>query len=93
MTMDGEYTATIDRIVDGETAVVLLEDNGEVIEQFDMPVKRLPSECDVGSVVTVVVGDDKIVKITSQPDETATRRERLREQFDRLSKRLGDDEE
>lgn len=30
--MEGNYTATIDRIVDGETAVLLLEADGEVIE-------------------------------------------------------------
>ena len=90
--MQGEYTATIDRIVDGETAVLLCEENGDVIEQFDVPIERLPDECGAGGVVSVTVADDEIVAIEARPEETATRRERIRERLDRLSKRLSDEE-
>ena len=92
--MDGEYTAVVDRIVDGETAVVLIEADGEqdVIEQFDIPVEELPDECGSGSVLSVVIADDEIVEMTFRPEKTQNRRERMQEQFDRLSKRLGDEE-
>lgn len=90
--MDGDYTATIDRIVDGETAVVLIEDDGDVIEQFDVSVEQLPEECAAGSVVSVTVTDDEIVSTAARPDETTDRQKRIREKFDRLSKRLGDEE-
>lgn len=90
--MEGEYTATIDRIVDGETAVLLLEEDGEVIEQFDVPADRLPTECESGGVVSVTVENGGIVRIEPRPEATAERSERIEEKFDRLSRRLGDDE-
>ncbi len=88
--MEGEYTATIDRIVDGETAVLLLEDDGDVIEQFDVPVSRLPTDCAAGAVVSVTVDDDEVVSISPRPEATADRSERIREKLDRLSRRLDD---
>lgn len=89
--MPETYTATVDRIVDGRTAVLLLEADGEVFEQFDIPVERLPADCEEGSVVSVTVEDETIITIELQPEETAERSERIREKLDRLSKRLGDD--
>lgn len=89
--MDGRYTATIDRIVDGETAVLLLEEDGNVIEQFEISTQQLPAECDAGSVVSVIVSDDEITEVILRAEETETRRNRIREKFDRLSKRLDDD--
>jgi hypothetical protein len=88
---DGEYTAVIDRIVDDETAVLLCEDDGDVIAQFDVAVDRLPEDTDSGSVLSVTVTDDSIVTMTAVPEETRTRRQRLQETFERLSKRLDDE--
>lgn len=90
--LDGEYTGTIDRIVDGETAVVLLEEDDDVIEQFDIPVDRLPADYEAGSVVSATISNGEIVEVTVRPDETADRRQRIQEKFDRLSKRLDDEE-
>ena len=90
--MDGEYTAIVDRIVDGDTAVVLIETDGDVIEQFDIPAVELPTECAPGSVLSVVITANEIVEMTLQSEETQDRRERIQERFDRLSKRLGDEE-
>ena len=89
--MNGKYTATIDRIVDGETAVLLCLTD-EVSEQFDVAVERLPAGCDAGSVVSVTVDNGVVVAIESDPNETAERRERIREKLDRLSRRLDDSE-
>ena len=40
------YTAVLDRIVDGETAVLLLEDEdeGDVVDELAVPVDRLPAD-------------------------------------------------
>ncbi len=89
--MEGVYTATIDRIVDGETAVLLLEEDGDVIEQFDVPIARLSDDTGEGSVVRVTVVDDEVDSIEPAPDATAARAERIREKLDRLSRRLGDE--
>lgn len=91
--MEGEYTATIDRIVDGETAVLLCEADGDVIDQFDVPIDRLPDGCVAGGVVSVTVVDNEVVAIEARSEETTTRRERIREKLDRLSKRLPDNDE
>ena len=89
--MEGEYTATIDRIVDGGTAVLLLEEDGELIEQFDVSTDRLPTECESGSVVSVTVENGEVVRIEPRPEETTERTERIERKFDRLSRRLGDE--
>lgn len=38
----GVYDATVDRIVDGEHVVVLVESNGQVIAQYDLARDRYP---------------------------------------------------
>lgn len=87
---DGEYTATVDRIVDGETAVVLIEAEGDVVDQIDLPVERTPSGCEAGSVVSVTVTDGELTDIVTRPDQTKDRRERIEEKLGRLSRRLDD---
>ncbi len=42
-TVSGFYGATVDRIVDGEHVVVLIEANGEVVEQFVFPRDEYPT--------------------------------------------------
>ena len=41
--VSGFYGATVDRIVDGEHVVVLIETNEEVVEQFVFPRDRYPA--------------------------------------------------
>ena len=90
--MDGAYTAVVDRIVDGETAVLLLEDDGEVVEQRDVPVETLPDAARIdGGVLLVTVEGETITEYEYLPDETAKRRERAQERFNRLSKRLSEE--
>lgn len=88
---DGEYAATVDRIVDGETAVLLIEDDDAVIEQVTRPLEELPADCGAGSVLEATVMDGELVEITPRPEETADRRERIAEKLDRLSRRLDDE--
>jgi len=88
--MDGTYIAVVDRIVDGETAVVLVEDDEEVREQFDIAVEELPTEVDEGSVLEVKMADGEIAGITYLENETESRQQSAQERFDRLSNRLSD---
>ena len=86
--MDGTYTGIVDRIVDGETAVMLLEDDRKVIEQFDIGVGELPAEAGEGAVCSVTVADGKIQSMVYRVDKTESRQKRAQDRFDRLSKRL-----
>lgn len=85
--------AVLDRVVDGETAVLLVEEAGEVVDEFTVPVDDLPdpeAERLEGSVFEVVFEDGELDEATLRPDETASRRRAAQERFDRLSERLGD---
>lgn len=89
--MDGTYTGVVDRVEDGQTAVILIEEDGDVIEQFDVPVDRLPEpaqEC--GGVVSVTIENEELVDIAYRAEETRERRSAMQDRLDRLSKRLSD---
>ncbi|MFA9418165.1 DUF3006 domain-containing protein [Natrinema sp. HArc-T2] len=92
--MDGTYTGVVDRIEDGEIAIILLEENGQVIEQVDVPVARLPEPAQTdGGVLSVTLEDGDIVSMEYRPDATRDRRESAQEKLDRLSEKLSDREE
>ncbi len=92
--MDGTYTGVVDRIEDGEIAVILLEEDEQVIEQVDVPVNRLPEPARTdGGVLSVTLEDDEVVSMEYRPEATRDRRESAREKLDRLSERLSDHEE
>ena len=89
--MNGTYTATVDRIVDGETAVILVEDDRDVIEQFDIPADQLPEEAaGEGSVLTVEITDDAIMELQYNAEATDRRRQTSQDRLDSLSSRLSD---
>ena len=92
--MNGTFTATIDRIVDQRTAVILIEDDGDVVEQLDVPVERLPESTQKeGGVVTIELTDGEIDAIRYEPEQTRRRREAAQNRLERLSKRLKDEDE
>lgn len=92
MMLDGTYTATVDRIVDEETAVILLEDDDDIIEQLDVPIEELPEAGrDEGSVLAVTVADGEFVTAEFRPEETANRSVAIEEKLDRLSRRLSEE--
>ena len=91
MMIDGTYTGVIDRIVDDETAVILIEDDGEVRDQRDVPVERVPEDaCKEGSVLAVTIEGGEIERLKYQPEETEERRESAQERLDRLGSRLSE---
>ena len=91
--MTDAYTAVLDRIVDGETAVFLLEAEGRVVDELTVDVDRVPEDGrHDGAVFDVVVADGELLEASYRPEETDARRKAAQERFDRLSRRLGDDE-
>lgn len=92
--MTESYIGAVDRIVDGKTAVILLEEDGEVIEQLNVPVEQLPDEAqEGGAILEVTVDDGDFVNAEYLAAETNQRKETARERLDRLSKPLSEKDE
>jgi hypothetical protein len=90
--MDGTFTGVVDRIVDGETAVILLEDDDDVIEQIDLPVDDLPAQAkEDGGLLRITLQDGELISLESAAEETRSRRESTQEKLDRLSRRLSEE--
>ncbi len=88
--MTETYTATLDRIVDGQTAVLLLEE-GETVDQLDVGVTTLPPEAQhEGAVLEITVEASELCEAEYLPDTTQSRKESAQERLERLSKRLSD---
>ena len=89
--MSESQTAVLDRIVDGETAVLLCEADGEIVDELTVPVTELPDDGrEEGAVFSISVDGGELETIDYRPDETESRREAAQNRFDRLSERLGD---
>lgn len=90
--MDGTFTGVVDRIVDGETAVILLEDDDDIIEQINLPVEELPAQAqEDGGVLQITLQDGEPVTLEYAAQETRKRRESTQEKLDRLSRRLSEE--
>lgn len=87
MTPDGIYTAVVDRFED-DLAVLLLEDDGDTVDQAVLDAERLPEDArHVDAVVSVELEDEEVIDITYEERETVDRSERTRRRFDELSQR------
>lgn len=89
MSLDGTYAATVDRVVEAQ-AVLLIEDDGETVAERHLPASELPEGAGEGAVLEVTLEGGEVVEVSHRPEETAERRERMRDKFDRLSRRLGE---
>lgn len=90
--MTGTRTAVLDRVVDGETAVLLVEEDGAVVDELTVPVDRLPDDGRTeGAVFTATIRDGELAGLTYRPEETESRRESAQDRFDRLSERLDEE--
>ena len=94
--MSDTYTAVVDRIAEGR-AVLLLEADGETVDQCDLPADDLPAD-DLpedgrheGAVFEATVEDGTIADLAYRPGTEADRREAAQDRFDRLSKRLDEE--
>ena len=88
--MDGEYTAVVDRIVDDQQAVIMIEEGGETTDEMVIDADRLPQEATERAVLEVKVQDDSLTDLEYLPEQTEARLERVQKRFDRLSKPLSE---
>ena len=89
--MSDTYTAVVDRIVEGR-AVLLLEADGETVDQRDLPADDLPGDGrHEGAVFEATVEDGTIADLAYRPGTEADRREAAQDRFDHLSKRLDEE--
>jgi len=85
-------TAVLDRIVDGETAVLLLEADGSVVDERTLDIDRVPEDGrHEGAVFDVELEDGTLREMRYRPEAERTRRESTQERFDRLSERLSEE--
>lgn len=90
MRLTGTYAATVDRVVEGR-AVLLVESDGETVAERHLPASELPDDAGEGAVLSVTFDEDDVAGVEYRPEATADRRRQMRERFDRLSRRLGDE--
>lgn len=95
---DGNFTAILDRFevnqADTNLAVLLLEEEGTVVDDYVVEESVLPEPArHEGAVLDVVIEDADLMAVDYLEEETADRKEAAAERFDRLSKRLGDEDE
>lgn len=82
-----EFTAVLDRFED-EQAVLLLEADGEVVDELVVPTDVLPVEaCHQDAVLTVSVEAGTLIDAEYEPAETESRKTSAQDRFDRLSRR------
>ncbi len=83
---EGEVlTGVVDRIVN-DRAVILLEDDGELVDQTTLPVDELPGPAgEEGAVLELVIDGDEVDRVRYDKPETERRREDAEDRFDDLS--------
>ena len=84
MRIDHMEKAVIDRIVDGNTAVILV---GEDERQHHYPANKLPDGAREGTWLRVRVESGEIVFVEVDQEETATTGKRIQEKTDKLRAR------
>lgn len=93
MGLDGRYVAVLDRF-EGDQAVLLVEKDDEVVEQFVVDESDLPEDArrqDAALEVTVDSGN--LRRMEYLPEETDERVSEAQDRFDRLSQRAPSGEE
>jgi len=91
MILNGQYTATVDRITEG-IAAVLIESDGYTVAQHEVDAADLPNGAGEGAVLSVTLVDSSITDLEYQPSETDRRQKEAQERFDSLSTRLSENQ-
>ena len=92
MPTDGNYTGVIDRFED-DLAVVLLERDGNTVDDIAIPQAELPVDArHQDAVLRVSVADGEIQQVTYEAEATDERTERAQSRFDQLSQRPSESE-
>lgn len=87
--MAESYTGVIDRVVDGETAVILVEGPSEPAFEVRTPLETLPGGAAEGDVLDLELSID-VVGATIVEEETERRKADAQERFDNLSQPLSE---
>ncbi|SFR32020.1 DUF3006 family protein [Halogeometricum limi] len=82
------YTAVVDRFEE-EDAVLLLEADGETVDELVVPRPVLPADGRHRDAVFAVTLDADRTELVYRPDETDRRRDAAQRRFDRLARPLG----
>lgn len=95
MVADGSYTAVLDRFeatqADRELAVLLLDADGEGVDEIAVERDQLPDDGrHAGAVFEMTVVDGDLQSADYRPDETKERSEAAQSRFDRLARRPQD---
>lgn len=91
MIPDGRYTAVIDRF-EGEQAVLLVEDDDELVDELIVREGRLPTDArQQDAVLRISMQNGNLISAHHDPDETERRSSEAQDRFDRLARRPDDD--
>jgi hypothetical protein len=92
MIPDDTYTAVVDEI-DASLARLELQAADDELYELVVESTELPDNGrDPGAVLTVEVVDETLADAEYEPEETARRRQRAQDRFERLSERPPSDE-
>lgn len=86
MSLDGRYVAVLDRVEDG-VGVLLVEEDGDVIEEVHVDPGALPDAAGEGAVLEAAFEGGALQELVYRPDETAERRRDVQSRFDALAER------
>jgi len=87
------YTGVIDRFED-DLAVILLEAEGDVVDELVLDRDDLPEDAaHVDAVLEVTLEDGEVTDLVYNAGETATRKDTAQSRFDRLSERPPSDDD
>jgi len=88
-----ELTGVVDRF-EGDLAVVLLEDDGDVVDEVTIERGALPENAvHENAVLSVTLAGDDVRDVSYDEEETTRRTQDVRERFDRLAERPPRDED
>lgn len=88
-----KFTGVIDRFED-DLAVILLEEDGEVVDEIVLDRAELPADAThPDAVLVVTLTDGEVADLVYDAAETADRKERAQSRFDRLAERPPSDDE
>lgn len=91
--LDGAYTAVLDRFED-ELAVLLVEANDSIVTEVTIDRSDLPTAGrHQDAIFDAKFEHDELVLLDYDPETTDERTEAAQNRFDRLSKRLPNDDE
>lgn len=87
------YTGVLDRFEE-DLAVILLEDDGEVVDEVVLDRSELPADAaHQDAVLDVTVTDGEVADLVYEAAKTAERTEQAQSRFDRLAERPPSDDE